>query len=65
MGNTSLNIMNLYRVEYSVDYGGCISHRSTTLTMDYPSESMAIALLRRQGTVRDTDNVIIKRITLA
>ena len=55
----------LYRVEYSVDYGGCISHHSTTLMMDYPSESMAIALLRQQCTVRANDNVIIKRITLA
>ena len=34
----------------------------TYVTMDYPSESMAMAILLRQGTIKSSDNVYIKRI---
>ena len=32
------------------------------VTMDYPSESMALQILRQQGTIRPGDNVYIKKI---
>ena len=34
----------------------------TYVTMDSPSESMAMAILLRQGTIKSSDNVYIKRI---
>ena len=32
----------------------------TYVTMDYPSESMAMAILLRQGTIKSSDNVYIR-----
>ena len=54
--------MSRYQVEYSVSYGGSTSHRTVVLTMDYPSESMAVDILRRQGTIKAGDNVVVKSI---
>lgn len=34
----------------------------TYVTMDFPSESMAMAILLRQGTIKSSDNVYIKKI---
>lgn len=49
-----------FEVKYDIIYGaGGISHRSTVLTLNSPSESEALYVLRRQGAVQTSDNVVI------
>ena len=48
--------------QYAVYYRRGNSDCCTYVTMSYPSESQAMAILLRQGTIKSTDNVYIIRI---
>lgn len=51
--------------QYHVYYRKNNSECRTALNMDFPSESMALELLRRQGTINSSDRVYIIRIERA
>ena len=51
-------IMSQYAVYYRKNNTDCCTY----VTMDYPSESQAMAILLRQGTIKPSDNVYIKKI---
>ena len=51
-------IMRQYAVYYRRGNTDCC----TCVTMSSPSESQAMAILLRQGTIKSTDNVYIIRI---
>jgi|GEM_PF-1841750 len=50
--------MAQYAVYYRQNNSDCMRY----VTMDYPSESMALQILRHQGTIKSSDNVYIKKI---
>lgn len=50
--------MSQYAVYYRKNNSDCCTY----VTMDYPSEGQAMDILLRQGTIRPSDNVFIKRI---
>jgi hypothetical protein len=52
------SIMRQYAVYYRRGNTDCCTY----VTMSSPSESQAMAILLRQGTIKSTDNVYIIRI---
>lgn len=48
--------------QYEVYFRQNNSDSMRVVTMGYPSESMALEILRRQGTISSRDNVYIKKI---
>ena len=50
--------MAQFAVFYRQNNSDCVRY----VTMDYPSESMALQILRKQGAIKPSDNVYIIKI---
>lgn len=58
MEHILFNTMAQFAVYFRVNNSDSMRY----VTMDYPSESMALQILRQQGAIRPGDNVYIKKI---
>ena len=57
--------MARYKVSYEIHYTtGGITHSSTVLSMDKPSESLALDIMQRQGTVPRNVRIVITKIEM-